>query len=86
MLSVLFHSVINPVKNFMTNYFGSIFDFYQLCKNNNLSFSENSTIELMCHPGHEDNKLFMHEISILESDFFSKLQNKIKLISYHDLL
>ena len=47
------------------------------------SLKENSTIELMCHPGHNE-YIYTSEVQQLQADALSEVTN-YKLISYNDL-
>lgn len=73
-----------PPFNKTTNYMGSVMDFYNLSRISDCSFMKNSTVELMCHPGHS-NSDFRDEISILESKFWENMNIDIELTNYSKL-
>ena len=73
-----------PPFNKTTKYMGSVMDFYNLSRISDCSFMKNSTVELMCHPGHS-NSDFRDEISILESRFWENMNVDIELTNYSKL-
>jgi predicted glycoside hydrolase/deacetylase ChbG (UPF0249 family) len=67
-----------------TDYFGSVYDFINVSKEVDRSHWEGKTIELMCHPGLENDEC-VHECKLLSDGIFMQRGMLPELISYNQL-